>query len=290
MQRSKIFWAVHGPNADVHQVGWKHSEERLGPMPNLSPHKGSLAAHGFCVVPDVLTREESAKIRTHLIEASEESVRRGVPTHIDSLDPNAANVRVFNLIDLDVVFRELILHPTAAEMVTALLGEGWMISNFTANIAKPGSKSMAIHSDQGIVMPEPWLAPCSINIIWCLDDVDEENGATRYLPESHKITSLAELPTDIGAHMKPFEAAAGSIIAMDGRVWHTSGENVSRDRERALLFGYYSRDFIRPQVNWNAALSPDTLASIKSPLFDRLGLGPTANISVNVNAGVMTKT
>ncbi len=258
-------------------------------MLDLSVHKEALATHGFCVVPGVLTPEEARNVRTRLIAASEESIRRGVPAHIESLDPNDANIRVFNLIDLDAVFRDLILHPTAADLVTELLGEGWMISNFTANIAQPGSKSMAIHSDQGIVMPEPWLAPCSINIIWCLDDVDEGNGATRYLPESHKLTSRAELPTDIAAHMKPFEADAGSIIAMDGRMWHTSGANTSRDRERALLFGYYSRDFVRPQVNWNAALSPDTQAHITQPLFDRLGLGPTANINVSVNDGVMTK-
>ena len=47
---------------------------------------------------------------------------------------------------------------------------------------------------------------------------------------------------------------------MDGRMWHTSGANVTATEERALLFGYYCAPFLRPQTNWNAALSPATQA------------------------------
>jgi hypothetical protein len=45
------------------------------------------------------------------------------------------NVRVFNLLDLDPVFVELIRDPLAIDLVTSLLGPGFLISNFTANIA-----------------------------------------------------------------------------------------------------------------------------------------------------------
>ena len=72
---------------------------------------------------------------------------------------------------------------------------------------------MALHADQAIVIPEPWLQPWAINIIWCLDDVHEANGATRYLPGSHRITTLAEVPEDAVERMQPFEAPAGAIVA-----------------------------------------------------------------------------
>jgi len=39
--------------------------------------------------------------------------------------------------------------------VRLLLGPEFLISNFTANIARPGSKSMALHSDLSFVLPEP---------------------------------------------------------------------------------------------------------------------------------------
>ena len=137
---------------------------------------------------------------------------------------------------------------------------------------------MAVHSDQAIVIPEPWEQPWAMNIIWCLDDVTAENGGTLYLPGSHLLPRLSDLPDNPKEAMVAFEASAGSIIAMDGRLWHTSGPNRTADEERALLFGYYTMDFIRPQVNWNAALSAETQAALSETLFNRLGLGASGNL------------
>lgn len=232
---------------------------------------------GFCVVEGVLDAAAVRDVRARLVAAAHESRRRGVDTFMPVLDPNDRNVRVFNLLDLDPVFVDLIQHPQAIALVREVLGEGFLISNFTANIALPGSRSMKLHSDQAIVVPEPWLQAWAINIIWCLDDVHEANGATRYLPHSHRITRQSELPPDALARTRSFEAPAGSIIAMDGRVWHTSGANTTQRDERALLFGYYSADFIRPQVNWNVVLSAATRASLSPQMEDWLGLGPAAN-------------
>jgi ectoine hydroxylase-related dioxygenase (phytanoyl-CoA dioxygenase family) len=176
----------------------------------------------------------------------------------------------------------LISHPLAIDIVTGLLGPGFLISNFTANIALPGSRSMVLHSDQSVVIPEPWHYPWAINIIWCLTDVRVENGATLYLPDSHRATRAGELPADPLSRLKPFEAKSGSVIAMEGRLWHTSGANMTEDEERALLFGYYSKDFIRPQMNWNAALSPETIAALSPEMHTWLGLGANANVKLSV--------
>jgi ectoine hydroxylase-related dioxygenase (phytanoyl-CoA dioxygenase family) len=247
---------------------------------DLAAAKAQLQREGFAIVPGVLDAARCEDVRGRLWRAAEESERRGAPTRNIGIDPNEHNVRVFNLIDLDPVFIELIQHPLGIELVASLLGPGFLISNFTANIALPGARSMKPHSDQSIVVPEPWLQPWSINIIWCLTDVTADNGATRYLPMSHRIAWTKDVPEDPRAGMRPFEASAGSIIAMDGRLWHTSGANITSHDERALLFGYYSRDFVRPQTNWNATLSPATIATLSPQMHAWLGLGPTANINL----------
>ncbi|MFT3801125.1 MAG: phytanoyl-CoA dioxygenase family protein [Burkholderiaceae bacterium] len=242
--------------------------------------RSALLEHGWCVVPDVLTGARAAEILERLWQAAREYRRRGNDTHIATLDPNASNVRVFELLELDAAFRELIQHPLALELVRTLLGPDFLISNFTANIARPGSGSMSLHSDQALVVPEPWLQPWSINVIWCLTDVCFENGATLFIPGSHEVTRLAELGDEPLARLRPFEAKAGSVIAMDGRIWHTSGANITADQDRALLFGYYSRSFLRGQVNWNASLSADVQAGLSPALRVLLGLAPSANVSV----------
>jgi ectoine hydroxylase-related dioxygenase (phytanoyl-CoA dioxygenase family) len=243
----------------------------------LASARTQLQDEGWCVLPDVLTPERAAEAEARLWAAAEESRRRGIDTFMPVLDPNASNVRVFYLLELDAVFRELIQHPTAVDLVRSLLGETFLISNFTANIARPGSQTMALHSDQSLVVPEPWVQPWAMNIIWCLTDVTFENGATLFIPGSHRWRTRADVPADAHRRLRPFEARRGSIIAMEGRIWHTSGANVTADQDRALLFGYYTRPFLRPQVNWNACLSPAVQAGLSPQMQDWLGLGVTAN-------------
>jgi len=245
---------------------------------DLAKHFYDLEANGFCVVEDVLTVAEVSGIREKLLDAATESNRRGVPTYIPSLDPNDANVRVFNLLDLDPIFLELMERPEAIEFVKKLVGDDFIVSNFTANIARPGAKSMHAHSDLGIVFPGPWLKPWSMNVLWCLDDVHQDNGATRYLPNSHKISYAKDVPHDMLDNMRSFNAKAGSIIIMDGRLWHTSGENITEKEERAIVFGYYSAAFLRPQVNWNVLLAESTQRNLSSHTRRWLGLNGTANM------------
>jgi ectoine hydroxylase-related dioxygenase (phytanoyl-CoA dioxygenase family) len=243
----------------------------------LASAKRQLNDEGWCVLPDVLDAGCAAEALDRLWAAAAESQRRGVSTFMPVLDPNASNVRVFYLLELDALFRELIQHPVAVEMVCSLLGGTFLISNFTANIARPGSRSMALHSDQSLVVPEPWVQPWAMNIIWCLTDVSFENGATLFIPGSHRWRTRADVPPDAHKRLWPLEAKAGSIIAMEGRIWHTSGANITPDQDRALLFGYYTKPFLRQQVNWNAGLSPETQASLSPQMRQWLGLDVTAN-------------
>lgn len=246
---------------------------------DLAAAKAQLLDEGWCVVPDVLSAGETAETLNRLWAAAGEYRRRGNDTFIRSLDPTEANVRVFDLLDIDPVFRELIRRAEGMELVRELLGPEILISNFTANIARPGSQSMMLHSDQALVAPEPWLAPWSINIIWCLTDARFENGATLFIPGSHRVTTLDELGPEPARRLRAFDAKAGSIVAMDGRVWHTSGANITQDEDRALLFGYYSQAFLRPQVNWNVVLSPETQAGLDAEFRRLLGLDRDANFA-----------
>lgn len=240
-------------------------------------HKTSLAEKGYCVIEDVLEPSKVVDVRRRLVEAAAESERRGIPTYIEGLDPNPNNVRVFNLLDLDPVFIELISHPVALEVARHLLDDDFIISNFSANIAKPGAGAMSVHSDLALILPEPWIGPWALNFIWCLDDVHHDNGGTLFMPGSHHYERMEDLPKDMADKMISFEAKAGSCVAMEGRLWHSSGVNTTQDEERALMFGYYSRSFLRPQWNFNVGLSEETKATLSPELKNLLSLGLAAN-------------
>lgn len=248
---------------------------------NLSDYawaRKQLNDQGFVVIPDILSAAEADHVNERLWAAKEAGEKRGDLTYIPFLDPNSSNIRVFYLMELDKVFRDLISHPVAVDMVKSVLGEDFLISNFTANIARPGSKSMALHSDQSIVVPDPWREVWAMNCMWCLSDVYKENGATMYVPGSNKWTTHADVPANAPELLVPFEAKKGSMICMDARVWHTSGANVTEDVDRPLLFGYYTKSFLRQQVNWTAKLPQEIKDEVSDEMYKWLGLGPAANV------------
>lgn len=242
-----------------------------GPAPTTSSAQAlaDLGEHGVAILAGALEPEATADVRRRLVRAAEVSEARRFPTRNYEFDPDANNVRVFMLFNLDPIFAELIVHPLALPFVHAAIGEQFSISNFSANILGPGAGSMVLHADQGYAT-EPWPpVPLAVNVGWILDDFTEEVGATQYVPGSHLLGHNPD--PEQTYETVSVEAPAGSIMVMDGRLWHRSGVNRTADRHRAALFGYYVRSWIRPQVNWNAFLDPDVAAASSSEFLDLLG-------------------
>ena len=140
---------------------------------DLSAEIRKFQGEGWCVIEDVLDEKYNQEVLDRLWAAAKRSEEAGQSTYMPTLDPNASNVRVFYLLEHDAIFRELIAHPTAVKMVQGVMGQEFSISNFTANIARPGSKSMGLHSDLSLMCPDPWVSPWNMNCIWCLDGITQ---------------------------------------------------------------------------------------------------------------------
>jgi len=237
--------------------------------PDIAAARASLDREGYAIIEGALSPEETREVRARLWAAMATSAADGVPLRGYAFDTDAHNLRVFHLFNLDPVFVDLIQRPPALTMVGSLLGEDYLISNFSANVTTPGSGRMQIHADQGYV-PPPWPAePLACNVAWLLDDFTEENGGTRYVPRSH-LKGTNPTAADEAATV-PIVAPAGSMLVMDGRLWHQTGANRSKDDQRAALFGYYVKRWLRPQINWTAALWPETVATLSTAFLDLLG-------------------
>jgi ectoine hydroxylase-related dioxygenase (phytanoyl-CoA dioxygenase family) len=211
---------------------------------------------GLCVIEGVLSGPTLERARTALYDAAAEDRARGRERKF-SLDYgyDETNQRVWNCLARDPAFEDMAEHPTALAFVKAILGWPALLGNISANITGPGGGEMVLHADQ-IFVPEPWSAePQGLNVAWCLDDFTEENGATRIVPGSHRL-NRAPRPDEGGVATVPLEAAAGSIVVFESRVWHKTGYNRTADQRRAGVFAWYTKPIYRAQENWFLSLSP----------------------------------
>jgi ectoine hydroxylase-related dioxygenase (phytanoyl-CoA dioxygenase family) len=236
---------------------------------DLDQAEADLALHGICLVTGVLSPQTLADARDALYRAAAQDTRRGARQHGFGLDHGDGNHRVWNVLSRDPVFVELAEHPAALRLVRATIGWPALLGNLSANITLPGAEGGLLHADQ-VFVPEPWPphAPQGCNVAWCLDDFTADNGATRFVPGSHR-QNRTPRPDDGDASV-PAIAPAGTMIAFESRLWHRTGPNTCADGTRAGLFAWYSKPIYRTQENWFLSLSPWVLDGASDELLTLL--------------------
>lgn len=258
------------------------------PTTDLDRARHDLDRTGCCIVAGVLAPDELAAIRTRLEEQAAAEEDAGLAYH----DGGGANQRVWMLPNKGEEFWRLALHPTSTALVGHLLGEAFLLSSMTANIAGPGGAEMGLHRDQwwapmpvdpegeprrvGSISRDPssntapsgFVAPCATaNVMWMLCDFTEENGATRLVPGSHR---WPEQPRP-GVGTAAGVGTAGSILVFDGRVWHGTGANTTDDDLRHGILTYFCGPQYRPQENYFVGARPELLEKAPQELLDLMG-------------------
>jgi ectoine hydroxylase-related dioxygenase (phytanoyl-CoA dioxygenase family) len=225
------------------------------PTEDVDQARADLAETGVGIVAGALDPTLLADVQAALYRAAEQDRRRARTTKYMADRPgDDTNQRVWNLPSRDPVFLDLVEHPVALSFVRQIVGWPALLSNISANITGPGGGEMGLHADQGY-MPEPWSGAQAINIVWCVDDFTDANGATRAVPGSHALNRAPQGDD----HLEPtvaLEAPAGSMIAMEARLWHQTGNNRTASSTRAGIFAYYTPPIYLPQENWWLSLDP----------------------------------
>jgi len=213
--------------------------------------------HGLCIMTGVLSGDTLERARGALYRAAADDRARGRERKF-SLDygHDDSNQRVWNCLSRDPVFEDMAEHPTALAFVRAVLGWPALLGNISANITGGGGGEMVLHADQ-IFVPEPWAeTPQGLNVTWCLDDFTEANGATCFVPESHRL-NRAPRPDDGNAETVAMQAPAGSVVVFESRLWHRTGHNRTASERRAGVFAWYTKPIYRTQENWFLSLKPE---------------------------------
>jgi ectoine hydroxylase-related dioxygenase (phytanoyl-CoA dioxygenase family) len=171
-------------------------------------------ADGVCVVPDFISSDLLAQIRTSVdtLNVAERASGNGF------LESEGVNQRVFNLVNKGEAFEQIVQHEDVMAAMGKLLGGDFILSGFSSNTTGPGGEEMVLHSDSGYVPPPHPEYLLSANAVWMIDDFTEENGGTRYVPGSHK---LRDNPRPDGEYPTvPIIGKAGSVAFLHGYTWH----------------------------------------------------------------------
>ena len=138
------------------------------PTTDLSLAKAYLDEFGYCLLANSLSPKQVEALRTRLVEQAAAEKEQGLAFEDGSNDKNSGiNQRVWMLINKGEIFHEPLLHKDVHELIGHVLGEQYLLSCYTANIAKPGGVAMNLHTDQWW-MPPPTRRdrsplPCWIN-------------------------------------------------------------------------------------------------------------------------------
>jgi ectoine hydroxylase-related dioxygenase (phytanoyl-CoA dioxygenase family) len=209
--------------------------------------------HGYCVVPDVLGPDELAYVRAALDRAAAEDDAAGVAVRYG---PDGVNQRLWALLNRGDEFIGLATHPLVLPVMRKTLGyHEILLSSLAANITNPGGDHEIghLHYDQGYLPVEYRSKVVAATVAFFLDDFTAENGATVFVPKSHKMGP----PLDHSFGPKApaqITGPAGSMAIWDGRLHHATGLNRTADKQRRAVLATYVAPFIRGQENWCRSL------------------------------------
>jgi ectoine hydroxylase-related dioxygenase (phytanoyl-CoA dioxygenase family) len=227
--------------------------------PDMAAVGRQLDEVGYCVIPEVLTAGQLDAVRHALDRVLAEDEAAGTSLRYG---PNLTNQRVWALLNRAEEFVPLAMHPVVLNVVRRLLGfEDILLSTLTANITRPGGDHGIgrLHTDQGY-LPAPWPCMVACNAAFFLDDYTEENGATIFVPGTHKLLAWPhDIPPPDPPRIACATGRAGSVVIWDGRLHHATGLNRTPDQQRRGVIATYIAPFIRGQENWCRSMDPKML-------------------------------
>jgi ectoine hydroxylase-related dioxygenase (phytanoyl-CoA dioxygenase family) len=153
--------------------------------------------------------------------------------------------RLANLANKGSVFDGIYANPTVLAVARHVIGRPFKIFSLNARNPLPGQGHQRLHADAPArLATEPYHI---VNSLWMLDDMTEDNGATRVVPGSHRrpgaVTDYVDDPTLPHPEERLIIAPKGTVVAFNAHTWHGGTNNVSGARRWVLHVPFIDRSW-----------------------------------------------
>lgn len=219
-----------------------------------------LRDRGYCMIPGVVPRAKMVGIAA----AYDRAFAEGTPPDLRA-SVGSGNTRLTDFVNRGVEFDDLyVLEPVLAACFDTI-GPRFKLSSFHGRTVLPGAAAQRLHVDVRRDQ-DPWPL---IGFIFMVDEFRIDNGATRFVPGSHRAETRGGVihegnhRPETGGYV-PACGEPGSVVIYFGSTWHGYLANRSASPRRSIQGAYVSRSG-QGAHDWASRMKAETLVRL-SPL------------------------
>jgi hypothetical protein len=232
-------------------IDWFETISASGAL--VQPAAQELQRQGFTVIHDALSRVDLQRLsRTYDVAMSSAS---------GQLRIGSTSTRLGDVVNLGEEIDALYVFPPLLDACRRVIGRPFKLSSLHARTLHPHSLNGKLHVD---VQRDSADWPL-VGFILMVDEFRPENGATRFVPGSHRWSCPpdAQLSATRGDHVAQVQACgpAGSLIVFDGSAWHDHAANTSDTPRRSIQGAFIPREG-KAAEDFAAGLQADTRARL----------------------------
>ena len=209
---------------------------------------------GFVIVPHVVAASHLALVQN----AYDDAMTSGKG---DDYKVASSTTRLNDLGNRGPAFDPLYIPPALLAAASAVIGAPFKLSSLLARTLRPQTSAQELHSD---LEPNSDAFPM-LGFIVMVDDFRADNGATRFVPGSHRrtdtpSTALSDRRAEVEGEVLAC-GTAGDAVLFNASTWH--GHTANRtDAPRRSIQGYFVPRTAQSGSNLAARMKPET--------FDRM--------------------
>jgi len=223
---------------------WFH---RIGGGSELSADQvRELDGRGFIVLQSAIEETQIKRLRL----AYDHAVATADP---DDVHTGRTTTRVTDFVNRGPAFEEVYVLPALLDASHRIIGRPFKLSSMHARTLRPGMAAQPLHMDVEWDSADWPLT----GFILMVDEFRPDNGATRFVPGSHRLALENPAAQD---EVKCF-GEAGSMIIFNGSVLHGHSPNASACPRRSIQGAFIPRTG-QAGNDFASRMQPETLERI----------------------------